>query len=51
MKTIKVNNYSALMKEVIKYKRLGYSVTYEVSGKQYVFRKGIRQIVQIVKES
>ena len=51
MKNVKVKCYSALANEVTKYQKLGYDITYKVDGKEYVLRKGIRQVVKITKEA
>ena len=51
MKNITVRSYMSLANKINEYKRLGYQITYELSGKEYVFRKGIRQVVRITKEN
>ena len=50
-KQIKTKCYSAMANEVNKYKKQGYGITYKVDGKEYVLRKGIRQVVRITKEA
>lgn len=39
-KKINVNSHSALANEVLKYQKLGYQITYEKSGFEYVMTKG-----------
>lgn len=50
-KRINVNSHSALANEVIKYKRLGYQITYEKSGFEYVMAKGKNHAVVWITRS
>lgn len=49
LKKIEVKGHMELANKVTEYKKNGYGVTYKLDGKEYVLRKGIRQIVKITR--